>query len=308
MIDKIKKDFLKLKNPNKIKIFLKFFQTEKGQYGEGDVFLGIANPPLKELAKKYSDLKISDIRKLLNSEIHEHRTVALFILVNRYRKSDLKIPVAFPIKVVPNSLSKVFSDAGKVQLKIGETSKYPQLTYFFNGLIEAPYKNEYRVLLPSDNNPNPEQNPSLKALDITARVSQSLNEGAFDFVLVNFPNGDIIGHTGDFDAGAKAVSIIDSQLKIITDLTLKTNSTLVILGSHGNFEHMIDPMTGIPDINNTTNPVPIYIVDSKYQKPRPPLSKSTIGILADVAPTILELAGVPKPPDMTGTSLLRYLL
>jgi len=122
MIEKIKKDFLKLKNPNKIKIFLKFFKTGKGQYGEGDVFLGIAIPPLRELAKKYSDLKISDIRKLLNSEIHEHRTMALFVLIDQYQKSDLKTKetiVNFYLKNIKNinnwdlvdmSASKILGD------------------------------------------------------------------------------------------------------------------------------------------------------------------------------------------------------
>ena len=231
----------------------------------------------------------------------------LITTFTRYRY-EFDTNVVFENTEVKNTLSQTLSLNGKTQLKISETLRYAQITYYLNGQKEAPFENEYRVIIPSNNTPNPDKNPELRAQEITGRLLQSIHENVFDLLIVNYPNADIIGHTGNLSAAETAVKVIDQELSKILKASLESEATLIIVGSHGNIEDMINPMTGVPNPYNTKNPVPFYLVDKHLQRGgRPPLGDVTIGIISDIAPTILELLGMQKPSDMTGVSLLPYL-
>ncbi len=225
-------------------------------------------------------------------------------------RDDFSVPVAFKREDIINPLGKVISDAGRVQLRIAETEKYAHVTYFFNGLQEKPYPNEYRVLIPSKNVAHYEEHPEMMASAITDRVIVALNEGGFDFILVNYANPDIIAHTGDFDATVQAVRVINVEMERLINATLAQNHILIITSDHGNAETLISTQTGQPETKHDANPVPFYLIGKEFQKQntspkpsRPPV----IGLLSDVAPTILMLMGIQKPKEMTGQSLLEQL-
>lgn len=218
--------------------------------------------------------------------------------------------VAFAKEVAKTCLAKVFSDLGKQQLHIAETQKYAHVTYFFNGLVDTPFPNEHRVLIPTLDIPHPEQKPEMMASAITDRVLLALRENAFDFIVVNYANSDIIAHTGNYNATLEAVRIIDREMKRIVDEVLRDNHILLITSDHGNAEVLLNLTTGEPETKHNPNPVPIYLVANEFKRAKPRegfYRLKTIGILSDVAPTILELANIQKPPEMTGQSLLAQL-
>ena len=225
---------------------------------------------------------------------------------------NINAAVAFSNKKIENCIGKVLSDNGKNQIRIAETQKYPHITYFFNGLEEKPFLNEYRVLIPSRPIVRQDEHPEMMTPEIAGRAIESTMEDAFDFVLLNFANSDIIAHTGNYDACIKAVKIIDEQIGKIIKTVLKTDAILIIT-SDGNMEKVIDERTGNIETKHNTSPVPIYLVAKKFMRLRTEeeisqSKKENIGILADVAPTILELMKIPQPEEMTGQSLLKFLL
>jgi 2,3-bisphosphoglycerate-independent phosphoglycerate mutase len=227
--------------------------------------------------------------------------------------NDFKVDVAFPPEKIENPLGKVLSDAGKSQFRITETQKYPHITYFFNGLKEEPFQNEYRVLIPSKQIFRQAEDPEMMAPEITNRLIQAIDEGVFDFTLVNFPNPDMIAHTGDYNATVKAVKTVDEQIKKIADICLARGVSLIITSDHGNAERLFNPLTGEPETQHDPNPVPFILVDKNYEKKKTEediayLAKMPIGVLADVAPTVLELMEIPQPKEMTGHSLMHLLL
>ncbi len=237
----------------------------------------------------------------------------LHIITMTQYDDEFKVPVLFPPEKIEVCLSGVLSKNGKNQLKIAETQKYPHITYFFNGLREEPFKNEYRILIPSKAIVRQEKEPGMMAQEITTRIVQSISEGVFDFILVNYANPDIIAHTGNYEACLEAVRIIDKQIESLTQAVLATDAVLIITSDHGNIERVFDPLTGMPETQHDANPVPIYLVAKQFQRARTEaeIRESTsqnFGILADVAPTILELMKIPQPKEMTGQSLLKFLL
>jgi 2,3-bisphosphoglycerate-independent phosphoglycerate mutase len=220
-------------------------------------------------------------------------------------------PVAFPDETVENPLGKVLSDAGKRQLRIAETEKYAHVTYFFNGLKEKPLPNEFRILVPSENAVHYEQYPQMMATAITDRVLSALAEGTYDFILVNYANSDMVAHTGNYEATLKAVKIVDKEISRLLESILSQDNIMIITSDHGNAEVVLDLKTGEPETKHDPSPVPFYLVAKQFKKSAPgnPLATlPVIGILSDVAPTILELMNLPQPPEMTGQSLLPQLL
>lgn len=228
-------------------------------------------------------------------------------------REDFTIPVAFPPDRIQGCLGKELADHQKVQLRIAETQKYAHVTFFFNGLNDKPFPNEYRVLIPSRMIPRQDEDPEMQAPAITTRLIQALEEETFDFILVNYANPDMVAHTGNYEASKKAVRIIDDQLAKVVAAALKTNTTLLITSDHGNIERLFNPVTGEPETKHDANPVPLYMVDRRFIRP---VNESqiherehlTMGMLCDIAPTILELLGIQKPSYMTGESLLKQLL
>ncbi|MFA6365425.1 MAG: 2,3-bisphosphoglycerate-independent phosphoglycerate mutase [Candidatus Paceibacterota bacterium] len=218
--------------------------------------------------------------------------------------------VAFPNETVEHPLGKVLADNGKMQLRLAETQKYAHVTYFFNGLREQAFPNEYRVLIPSLDLPHPEGKPEMRAAELTERAIIALHENTFDFIVVNYANADIIAHTGNYNATIEAIQTIDRELAKLISAVLDGNHILLITSDHGNAEVLLDNKTGEPETRHDTSPVPIYLIGKEYKKKTPLLKApklTTIGLLSDIAPTILELMHIQKPEDMTGQSLLDQL-
>ena len=209
-------------------------------------------------------------------------------------------------------MGKVLSDAGKVQLRLAETQKYAYVTTLFNGMVNKPFPNEYRVVIPSREEARVDEHPEMRVGEVGSRVLSALNEGIYDFVLADFGNADAVAHTGNFDATMKAVTAIDEQVGLIAKATLASGSVLIITSDHGNAEVMMNLKTGARDFADNASPVPIYIVAPGYERQKSEaqaveIEKSNAGVLSDVAPTILELMEIPKPQDMMGISLLQLL-
>jgi 2,3-bisphosphoglycerate-independent phosphoglycerate mutase len=224
----------------------------------------------------------------------------------------IDFPAAFPPDKVINPLGKVLSDNGLTQLRIAETEKYAHVTFFFNGLHEPPYPNEFRVLIPSRNVSSHDQFPEMRAPEITERALAAISERGYNFILVNYANGDMVAHTGNFDAAVKAVKTVDEQIGILLKAIRNTDSVLIITSDHGNIERMMDPQTGLPETKHDLSPVPIYVVANEFERTKDDfetskIEKENIGVLGDVAPTILELLDTPKPQEMMGISLLKLL-
>jgi 2,3-bisphosphoglycerate-independent phosphoglycerate mutase len=222
------------------------------------------------------------------------------------------VAVAFPPEKVNYPLGRVLSENGKIQLRIAETEKYAHVTFFFNGFKEAPYKNEYRVLIPSQRVAHHDEHPEMMAEEITNRVLRAIEEGGHDFILVNFANGDMVAHTGNYEAAQKAVQAVDVSIGRLKEAIFRYNGILIITSDHGNVERMRDPLTGERETKHDPNPVPVYLVVPELERPRGETKideneRFPVGLLSDVAPTILELLGIPKPAEMTGQSLLKIL-
>jgi 2,3-bisphosphoglycerate-independent phosphoglycerate mutase len=214
--------------------------------------------------------------------------------------AEFGLPVAFVSKLPPHILPELLAAEGLTQLRIAETEKYAHVTFFFNCGLEEPFPGEDRILVPSPRDvPTYDHKPQMSARLVTDRLVGQLLEGDYAFVLVNFANPDMVGHTGVLPAAVKAVETIDACLARVAEAALARGGELLITADHGNCEQMVDPASGQPHTAHTTNPVPIWWVtrDTRGRRLRD-------GGLSDVAPTVLELLGLPAPPEMTGRSLL----
>ena len=219
--------------------------------------------------------------------------------LTQYQAHDeLPVAVAFPPLVI-DSLAAQLARLGKRQLHVGETEKYAHVTYFFNGGIEDPFPGEERILIPSNRDvPTYDLAPEMSAGPITDRLVEALEGHAYDFIVANYANPDMVGHTGVWTAAVEAAGFIDGCLGRLARAALGTGTTLVITADHGNIEEMRD-LAGNPQTKHTTSPVPLVLVDEAYRGAR-----LRDGELADVAPTICELLGIAPGPEMTGRSLI----
>jgi len=219
------------------------------------------------------------------------------------------VNIAFSKKKIADPLAKIISDSGKKQFHIAETEKYAHVTYFLDGGEEVNFPNEDKVLIPSKDVKSFDEKPEMSAPEITDRSIKEIEGGKYDFIVINFANADMVGHTGNLEAGIKAVEVLDKSIGKIRDAVLKVGGTLIITADHGNIEEMINLSTNKIDKEHSTNPVPFWIINSKTKKIQRDsvLQTEPGGILADVAPTIIELMGLKKPVEMTGLSLLNVI-
>ena len=192
----------------------------------------------------------------------------LYIATMTKYEDRFAAPVIFQPDTVEYPLGRVLSDADKTQLRLAETYKYAHVTYFFNGLVEPPFKNEYRVLIPSYNVPRVDEHPQMMASSITDRVLQALENQSFDFILANYANPDTIAHTGNYNAALEAVKTVDLEIGRLVKRVLESNAILVVTSDHGNMEELINPMTGNAETQHDPNPVPFYIVSNAHRNRR----------------------------------------
>jgi len=218
-----------------------------------------------------------------------------YVTLTRYDKT-YSCPAVFGPQVLDKILGEVVSAAGKSQLRIAETEKYPHVTYFFNGGVEAAFDGEERQIIPSPKVATYDLQPEMSAPEVTDKVLELLPEK--DLVILNFANPDMVGHTGVVEAGVRAVEMIDACAKRVIEKVLALGGRALVTADHGNCECMRNP-DGSPNTAHTTNLVHVIYVAADA-----PQYTVRDGILADVAPTLLDMLGLPKPAEMTGSSLL----
>jgi 2,3-bisphosphoglycerate-independent phosphoglycerate mutase len=204
----------------------------------------------------------------------------------------------FPPQPMDALLGEVVAAAGKTQLRMAETEKYPHVTYFLNGGREAPYGGEDRIMVPSPKVATYDLQPEMAAPELTDKAVAAINSGKYDMLILNFANPDMVGHTGVLAAAIKAVETVDTGLGRIADAIASHEGALIVTADHGNCELMRDPETGAPHTAHTLNPVPVFCMGARAG------AKLHDGVLADLAPTLLALLGVPQPELMTGKNLL----
>ncbi|MFT7679055.1 MAG: 2,3-bisphosphoglycerate-independent phosphoglycerate mutase [Planctomycetota bacterium] len=221
------------------------------------------------------------------------------VTMTRYR-ADFPFAIAFAPQELKETFPEVISAAGLRQARIAETEKYAHVTFFFSGGLEALLPGEDRVLLPSPKVATYDLQPEMSAPGVCDAVLRKLAEGETEVLIVNFANADMVGHTGFYDAAVKAVQTIDECLRRIVPAVTKLGGTLLITADHGNAEQLADPGSGGPHTAHTMNPVPIVLCGDAYQGQK----MRAHGVLADVAPTLLEILKLPAPAVMNGKSLL----
>lgn len=208
--------------------------------------------------------------------------------------------VLFPVELLRNTLAETISRAGMQQYHSAETEKYPHVTFFFNGRNEAPFPGETRKIVPSPQVATYDLQPEMSAGELTSETLKRLSLAADDFILVNFANPDMVGHTGSLDAAIKAVETVDACAGRLVDAVLEKDGVVIVTADHGNCERMIDTVTGEAHTYHTVGPVSLFVIDGRNYH-----DLHAWGRLADVAPTVLDLLGIEQPAEMTGKSLIR---
>ena len=235
-----------------------------------------------------------------------------FVTMTEYEKG-LPVEVAFAPTLVHNGLSEVLANAGLVQLHIAETEKYAHVTFFFNGTREDPFLHEDRAIIPSPHVESYDSVPEMSAREITDRVIKEIKTDNYDVIIMNFANPDMVAHTGNFEATVKAVECVDECVGKIVNEVLKRDGLVLITADHGNAEEVKNLQTGDMDKEHSTNPVPFWIIQKRLEGrsglagdiPNGDLSLvPPVGMLADVAPSMLKLMGITPPSEMTGTALI----
>lgn len=229
-------------------------------------------------------------------EFNMHKMNLYYVTMTNYDDTYQNVHVIYDKDNITETLGEVIEKAGKKQIRIAETEKYPHVTFFFSGGRETPFEGETRILRNSPKVATYDLQPEMSAYELKDALVPELKKGEVDFVCLNFANGDMVGHTGVMEAAIKACEAVDVCVKEVVDTALEYKYTTIIIADHGNCETMINP-DGSPNTAHTTNPVPIILVDND-------LKTIHDGVLGDIAPTILELMGIKKPSAMTCKSLL----
>lgn len=236
---------------------------------------------------------------LSQEDFHEqnmHKLNLYYVTMTNYDDTYKNVHVIYDKDNLTETLGEVLEKAGKKQIRIAETEKYPHVTFFFSGGREIPFVGETRILRNSPKVATYDLQPEMSAYELKDALVPELNKGEVDFVCLNFANGDMVGHTGVMTAAIKACEAVDTCVKEVVEAALANNYTTIIIADHGNCETMINP-DGSPNTAHTNNPVPIILIDNE-------LKTIHDGVLGDIAPTILDLMGIEKPAVMTQHSLL----
>lgn len=262
--------------------------------GDGICFFNFRADRARQLTKALTQKEFTEFSR------HEIPTLSAFASLTCYDEA-LAVPNAFDRKEIKHSLGELVSRQGWKQLRIAETEKYAHVTYFFNGGKESPFEGETRILIPSPKEVRTyDEKPEMSAKELTDRLLKELDSGNFSFVVVNFANPDMVGHTGNLPAAVRALETVDACLAKILEWVEGHSSFAILTADHGNCEMMQD-VNGTPLTAHTTLPVPLIIIDPKQKEG---LKIRSGGALCDIAPTLLTLWGLEKPAEMTGNSLV----
>ena len=219
-----------------------------------------------------------------------------FVTMTQYDATMPNVSVAYPPEKLVNTLGEYISGLGLHQLRIAETEKYAHVTFFFNGGVEQPYPNEDRILVNSPKVATYDLQPEMSEPEVTEKLVDAIHSGKYDMIILNYANCDMVGHTGVFDAAVKAVEAVDDGVGKVTKAIAEMGGVTLITADHGNADKMVDE-NGKPFTAHTTNPVPFCVVGY-------PCKLREGGCLADIAPTMLQIMGLPQPKEMTGKSLI----
>lgn len=276
------------------------------QENDAAVFLNFREDSMRELMRAFVEDGFSKFPRVKIPNL-------LVVTMTEYDKNLSGVVAAFPALEIVGPLGRVLSEAGLRQLRIAESEKYAHVTYFFNGGDEKPLAGEDRILVPSVPTDHFDEVPEMRSREITTKILENLEQ--YDVIIANFANADMVGHSGNFQAAVRAVEALDESLGQLRDAILKGGGVMIVTADHGNIELKRNLMSGEKLTEHSVNPVPFILVGEKFRlkAPRTPAEavaqkKEVGGILTDVAPTILELVGLPKPSEMTGQSLLSTLL
>lgn len=270
--------------------------------GDALIFFNYRADRAREITRVFVDTKFksTDLKNKKFKDLY-------FVAFTDYEK-NLDLNIAFPSIRPTNCLGEVLADAGLKQLRIAETEKYAHVTYFFNGGNEVAFNGEDRVLIPSPRVDSYATVPEMSAKLVGGRILEELKNDKYDFVLVNFANADMVGHTGNIPAAIKAIRTVDSQVKKIVTEILKRGGTVLITADHGNADDMYDFKKKQIIKEHSLNPVPLIVVSEELKNKKAKkvnLSNLEVsGSLADVAPTVLKMMEIKKPKEMTGRSLI----
>jgi len=256
--------------------------------GDGVIFFNFRGDRAREITKAF-------VNKEFDGFNREYLGVN-YVAMTQYEEG-LDVTVAFPPQDLQNTLGQVLAAHQIKQFRVAETEKYAHVTFFFNGGVEDPNPLEDRLLVPSPKVATYDLQPEMSAIAVKENLIQAIQSGEYPFILVNFANTDMVGHTGIPEAAQKAVETVDACVGEVAEAVQQAGGVLLITADHGNAEQMVDPVKGTPHTAHTANPVPFIVVSDRYQT-------VADGSLQDVAPTVLKLLNIEKPADMTGESLI----
>ncbi len=277
---------------------------EKGKpvalVGEGDpiIFFNFRPDRAREITRAFSQKEFV----VPKGTAFERKTGFLhpvYVCFTVYDAEFEGVEIAFPKEKLTNTLGEYLAKMGKKQLRIAETEKYAHVTFFFNGGVETPNENEVRVLINSPKVATYDLQPEMSAPEVTEKAIAELGTGAYDAMILNFANCDMVGHTGVIPAAVKAVHTVDECVKKVVDKILSMGGAVLLTADHGNADKMLDT-DGSPFTAHTTNPVPVVLISEELKG----VTLRRDGVLADLAPTLLEVMGLPIPKEMTGKSLI----
>ena len=257
--------------------------------GDGVIFFNFRPDRARELTHAFTDETFDGFQRVEGLKLS-------FTTMTQYEKS-LNVRIAYPPQSIENTLGEVVSKAGLKQLRIAETEKYAHVTFFFNGGVEKEYEGEDRILVPSPKVATYDLQPEMSAIEVTDKVVDAIKSGKYDFIILNYANGDMVGHTGVLSAAIQAVETVDTCVGRFVEALQSVGGELIIIADHGNADVMVDPSSKEPFTAHTTNPVPVICVSDRVKSIKE-------GALCDVAPTLLTLAGLEIPKEMTGKVLV----
>ena len=263
----------------------------KVQDGDSIVFMNFRADRAREITRAFVEKDFAGFTRKVVPKLSK------FVMLTRYQAS-IDAPVAYMPQELKNSIGEYLSSLGKTQLRIAETEKYAHVTFFFSGGREDEYVGEKRILIPSPNVATYDLQPEMSAPEVTDELVNAINSGEFDLLVVNYANGDMVGHTGVFDAAVKAVETVDTCLGRVYDAVMANKGHMLITADHGNVEQMHDHDSGQVHTQHTTELVPFIYVGPTQAV----ISEG--GVLADVAPTLLHLMHLPVPQEMQGRNLI----